>query len=168
MPPAVFANYLGNLFFDREAGPEAAPTVPITDFADFTAAELGDTLVHHFKGSVSSGMCPVPSQVIKHITGDALVPLATFLNICVKRGRPPKAWRELKMVPLYKQRGDQGDPDNYRGLAVGHPLAKLAMGAINQRLQTLADEGGLRAPTQAGFRPGYTTEDLGLVLQLCI
>ena len=53
------------------------------------------------------------------------------------------------MVPLYKQKGDRGDPDN-------------------QRLQTLADEGGLRAPTQAGFRPGYTVEDLGLVLQVCI
>ncbi len=47
---------------------------------------------------------------------------------------------------------------------MGHPLAKLAMSCINQRLQTLADEGGLRATTQAGFRPGYTTEDLGLVL----
>ena len=68
------------------------------------------------------------------------------------------------MVPLFKNKGDRRDPDNYRGLAVGHPLAKLAMSTINQRLQTLADEGGLRAPTQAGFRPGYTVEDLGLVL----
>ena len=106
--------------------------------------------------------------MIKHLTGRALDPLADFLNLCVKGGRPPKAWKQLKMVPLYKQRGDRGDPDNYRGLAVGHPMAKLAMSAINQRLQTLADGGGLRAPTQAGFRPGYTTEDLGLVLQLCI
>jgi hypothetical protein len=113
-------------------------------------------------------MCPVPSQVIKHLTGEALAPLATFLNLCVKGGRPPKAWRSLKLVPLYKGKGPRGDPDNYRGLAVGHPLAKVAMSAINQRLQTLAEEGGLRAPTQAGFRPGYTTEDLGMVLQVAI
>lgn len=68
------------------------------------------------------------------------------------------------MVPLFKNRGAPSDPDNYRGLAISHPLAKLAMSAINQRLQTLADDGGLRAPTQAGFRPGYTVEDLALVL----
>ncbi len=72
------------------------------------------------------------------------------------------------MVPLYKLKGDRGDPDNYRGLAVGHPLAKLAMGIVNQRLQTLADDAHLRAPTQAGFRPGHTVEDLALVLQVCI
>jgi hypothetical protein len=67
--------------------------VPITDFVDFTAAELGDTLVYHFNGSVSSGMCSVPSQVVKHLSGEALEPLAAFLTRCVKEGRPPTAWR---------------------------------------------------------------------------
>jgi hypothetical protein len=100
--PAVFATELGNLFFDPNATPECAPTIPITDFEDFTASELGATLVSHFNGSVSSGMCPVPSQVIKHLTGEALAPLASFLNLCVKQGRPPTAWRQLKLVPLYK------------------------------------------------------------------
>ncbi len=73
------------------------------------------------------------------MAGDSLVPLARFLNLCIASGCPPRAWRSLKLVPLYKQRGARGDPDNYRGLAVGHPLAKLAMCIINQRLQTLAD-----------------------------
>ncbi len=72
------------------------------------------------------------------------------------------------MVPLYKNWGDSGDPDNYRVLAVGHPFAKLAMCAINLRIQAIADEQQLWAPTQAGFRPGYTVEDLALVLQVCI
>jgi hypothetical protein len=102
--------------------------------------------------------------VIKHITGEGLQPLAAYLNTCVKAGRAPTTWRELKLVPLYKNSGSRGDPQNYKGLAVGHPLAKLAMSALNQRLQEVADEGGLRAPTQAGFRPGYTVEDLAMVL----
>ncbi len=72
------------------------------------------------------------------------------------------------MVPLYKNWGNSGDPDNNRGLAVGHPFAKLAMCAINLRIQVIADEQQLRAPTQAGFCPGYTVEDLALVLQVCI
>ncbi len=69
------------------------------------------------------------------------------------------------MVLLYKNWGDSGDPDNYRGLAVGQPFAKLAMCANNLRIQAIADEQQLQAPTQAGFRPGYTVEDLALVLQ---
>jgi hypothetical protein len=158
---------MGNLFFDPEAGPDAAPSVPIPSFTPFTKEEL-DEARSRFRGSASSGICPLPSQLVKYMAGDALEPLATFLNHCVAGARPPTAWRQLKLVPLYKNRGDRGDPDNYRGLAVGHPMAKLAMGVINQRLQTLADEGGLRAPTQAGFRPGYTVEELALVLSVCI
>ncbi len=92
-------------------------------------------------------MCPVPSQVVKHLAGEALEPLADFLTRCVAHGRPPSAWCSLKMVPLYKNRGDSGDPDNYRGLAVGHSFAKLAMCAINLRIQAIADEQQLRAPT---------------------
>ncbi len=42
------------------------------------------------------------------------------------------------------------------------------MGIVNQRLQTLADDNHLRAPTYAGFRPGHTVEDLALVLQVAI
>jgi hypothetical protein len=82
----------------------------------------------------------------------------------VKAGRPPTTWRQLKLVPLYKKEGDPSDPDNYRALAVGHPLAKLAMGVINQRLTAVAEDQQLRAPTQAGFRAGHTVEDLALVL----
>ncbi len=67
-----------------------------------------------------------------------------------------------------QESGGFGGPDNYRGLAVGHPFAKLAMCAINLRIQAIADEQQLRAPTQTGFRPGYTVEDLALVLQVCI
>jgi hypothetical protein len=158
---------MGDMFFDPAACPEVAPPLPITDFEPLTAEELEGARAR-FRGAASSGICPLPSQVVKHISGDALTPLADFLNKCLTGGKPPKAWRSLKLVPLYKNRGGRGDPNNYRGLAVGHPLAKLAMGAINQRLQTLADEGGLRAPTQAGFRPGYTVEDLALVLSVCI
>jgi hypothetical protein len=133
LPPATFATFLGELYFDGTADPEAAPPVPISDFEPFTAEEL-EAALPKFKGAASSGMCPVPSQVVKHLAGAALTPLATFLTRCVAGGRPPLAWRCLKMVPIYKNRGDRGDPDNYRGLAVGHPLAKLAMGAINLRL----------------------------------
>jgi hypothetical protein len=162
--PATFASRMGELFLDPAADPEVSPVTPITDFPDITALELADVLARSFKGNVSSGMCPLPSQVVKHMAGDALEPLAAFLNQCVKAGRPPTTWRQLKLVPLYKKEGDPSDPDNYRALAVGHPLAKLAMGVINKRLTAVAEDQQLRAPTQAGFRAGHTVEDLALVL----
>ncbi len=161
------ADHMRNLFFDPTAPPDAIPPLPIPDFEEIDAAEIAVCLPR-FRGAASSGMCPLPSQVVKHLAGEALTPLARFLNLCIAGGTPPRSWRSIKMVPLFKHKGDRGDPDSYRGLAVGHPLAKLAMAIVNQRLQTLADDGQLRAPTQAGFRAGHTVEDLALVLQVCI
>ncbi len=49
-----------------------------------------------------------------------------------------------------------------------HPLAKLIMGVYNMRQTTLAEERGLRATTQAGFRASYCLEDLVITLQLLV
>ncbi len=49
-----------------------------------------------------------------------------------------------------------------------HPLAKLIMGAYNMRLTALAEERGLRATTQAGFRANYCLEYLVITLQLLV
>jgi hypothetical protein len=83
---------MGNLFFDSEAGPEAAPPVPIHSFEPFTAEEL-DGARSRFRGAASSGMSPLPSQVVKHLAGEALVPMADFFTKCVAGARPPQAWR---------------------------------------------------------------------------
>ena len=49
-----------------------------------------------------------------------------------------------------------------------HPLAKLIMGVYNMRLTALAEEQGLRAITEAGFRANYCLEDLVITLQLLV
>jgi hypothetical protein len=92
VPPQHFASFMGGLFFDPEAGPEAAPVVPIHSFEPITAEEL-DGARSRFRGAASSGMCPLPSQVIKHLAGECLEPMASFFNKCVVEGRPPTAWR---------------------------------------------------------------------------
>ena len=77
---------------------------------------------------------------------------------------PPTSWRQSRLTPLYKNKGDKGDPSNYRGLAVGHPIAKLVMAVLNERLSVIASVARLRAPTQAGFRKGHAVEDLVLLV----
>lgn len=138
LAPQALARHFGHLFTDPTAPPEAAPALPIADFVDITPEELAEVLSTKFKGGASSGMCPVPSQVVRHMAGKALVPLAQILNHCLRDGRPPTAWRSLKLVPLFKNKGAPTDPDNYRALAVGHPVAKLAMAVVTARMEKLS------------------------------
>lgn len=141
---------------------------PLLNFEDITAAEVETTLESRYNGAASPGMSRLPSQVVKHIKGEACTPLATFLTTCLKQHKPPQAWRQLQLSPLYKGKGATGCADSYRALAVGHPMGKLAAAIINSRLIEVTEQKNLRAKTQAGFRRGYQLEDLVLVVQTLI
>jgi hypothetical protein len=78
--------------------------------------------------------------VVKHLAGGSLTPLARLLNICLKLHKPPTAWKHLKLTALYKGKGAAACADSYRALAVGHPLAKLAMGVVTARLEQQSEE----------------------------
>lgn len=143
----MFVEHFKQLFYSANADLEASPPTPLPDYSPITAAELQGVLGDKFRGNVSSGMCPLPSQLVKHLHSACLQPLAAYLNLCVGGTTPPQTWRTLKLVPLFKGRGDRTNPADYRALAVGHPLAKLVMGVVNLRLEKVAAAKELRAPT---------------------
>ena len=61
--------------------------------------------------------------------------------------KPPRSWRESKVVPIYKNKGRTPDPGNYRSLAINPPFAKNFMAVMNRRLTTFAKENNIHAPT---------------------
>jgi len=79
-------------------------------------------------------------------------PLAQLLNTACHTGCIPEAWTTSLITPLLKK-GDPFDTANYRPVAVGAPMVRLYAAVLNARLMDFLEEGRLRAPTQAGFRP---------------
>ena len=59
-------------------------------------------------------------------------------------------------------------PGNYRTIMVGHTLARLYASILEQRLSGWAEEEGVRAKGQAGFRKGFSTLDHILTLRTII
>jgi hypothetical protein len=94
--------------------------------------------------------------------------MASFLNTSAIDQLPPMAWRQTKVVPLYKGKGNKQHLENYRSIAITPPLAKLFMAVINKRLTATAQELNLHAPTQAGFRSHHSTVEQALILQTII
>ena len=46
----------------------------------------------------------------------------------------PKSWRVSLLQPLYKNKGDEKNPDNYRGLALGNSFLKVFTSVLQARL----------------------------------
>ena len=96
-------------------------------------------LTHHFKANKSQGLSPMPLQLLKHMGDAGTVSLASFLSRSAIFELAPQSWRNTKVVPLYKGKGDPTDFNSYRSIAITPPFTKLFMSVINRRLTDFAE-----------------------------
>ena len=135
------------MFFDKQIPGDEFVMPADIESATITAAEVKQVLESHFQANKSTGLSNLPLQCLKWMGTQAHPTLADFLNISAIEQLAPQAWRDSKVVPLYKGEGNLSDCNNYRSIAVSPPFAKLLMSIINQRLTNFADENQLLAPT---------------------
>ena len=69
---------------------------------------------------------------------------------------------------VYKKKGDQLDPRNYRPITLLSCLGKIFTSIINSRLTVFSDEVELLDTNQSGFRQGYSTIDNMFVLHILL
>ena len=71
----------------------------------------------------------------------------------------PEIWTESIIKPIYKQKGDRNNPDNYRGICLISCFSKLFTAVLNNRLEKFIEVNQIIGEEQAGFRHGYSTLD---------
>ena len=98
---------------------------------------------------------------------DIAIIIVYFLNIVLNTVFIPTEWYLGIISPLYKNRGDVNDPDNYRGITLLSCTGKLFTTCLNYRLSCYVEDNSL-GKEQAGFRVGYSTIDHIFVLQIII
>ena len=81
-----------------------------------------------------------------------------FFNHIEVSAVDPSDWKTSFLVPLYKK-GGRGDPDNYRGLAVGSNVGKFYTKYLNLKLKTYFESHNLKSLQQFGFKDDYRTQD---------
>ena len=94
------------------------------------------------------------------ITKDCMLPkYASLFNFILDTGHIPDQWLEGKIQPIYKNKGDPLDPNNYRPITLLSCLGKLFTATLNDRLSNFLGENDLLKENQAGFRKDYSTVD---------
>ena len=76
----------------------------------------------------------------------------------------PKTWATGKITPVFKK-GDNTDPNNYRGITILSCLSKLFTKNMNERLNRWAEEEKTLTDTQYGFRKNRGTTDCVFILK---
>ena len=132
------------------------PTMHELD-AEPTIEELGKAL-----DLLSSGKAPgndgIPAEVLKCSKASLLPILHGLLIKCWRQGSVPQDMRDANIHTLYKNKGDKGDCNNYRGISLLSITGKLYARVVLWRLQKLADR--IYPEAQCGFRSGRSTIDM--------
>ena len=115
------------------------------------------------------GKSPVHDEILnEHIksTQCLFMPLYIKLfNTIFDTGILPEVWLEGKIRPIYKNKGDQLNPENDRPITVLSCLGKLFTSILNNRLTKFLEIHQALNENQAGFRKGYSTTDHTLTLK---
>ena len=76
-----------------------------------------------------------------------------LFQVCWEYGLVPSAWKESLVVPVpKKQAKGASDVNNFRGVSLTSTVSKVLCMVLNNRLSNVAEEKGLIADEQGGFK----------------
>lgn len=124
--------------------------------------------IRTLKNNKSPGNDMILNEYIK-CTQNVMLPLYVKLfNKILNTGHFPKEWLTGVIIPLYKNKGDIKDVNNYRGITLLSCVGKLFTSVLNERLKHFSDVTQAIGESQAGFRSDYSTLDHIFLLKCVI
>ena len=115
--------------------------------------------VKELKRNKSPGFDQILTEHIQ-ITLDMMLPTYTNLfNVIFDNALIPENWLVGEILPIYQNKGDIKNPENYRPITLLSCVGKLFTSIINSRLNNLAEKQDLIRNSQTGFRKGFSTAD---------
>ena len=139
--------------FVKDRAP-SADSVPTGGYSAESLCKMAKKL----KNGKSAFTDGTTNEVLKHSIHDTAPIFVKFFNLIETSSTYPTAWKSSFLVPLHKK-GSHGDPDNYRGLAVGSNTSKFYTTCLNSKLKNFIDSKNILSPHQFGFREDFRTHD---------
>ena len=115
--------------------------------------------IKSLKNNKSCGNHLILNEFLKCESGKMLSVFCKLFNIVFTSGVIPSSWTEGIICPIYKNKGDANNPDNYRGITVLSCFGKLFTSVLNYRLNCYLESMNVLCEEKAGFRKGYSTMD---------
>jgi hypothetical protein len=115
--------------------------------------------IKRLKNNKACGMDNILNEFLKTSHGVMINIFVKLFNLVLLTGAVPSDWTVGVIKPIYKKKGAQNDPNNYRGITILSCLGKLFTSIINDRLKKYIDTFGILGEEQAGFRNGFSTLD---------
>ena len=168
-------NQLYDYFKNINQSDESQQHVPntiIENTDDILNAKISSTEISKCIKNLKNGKAPADDSILNEYiksTKDLFLPVYEKLfNVIFDTGIMPNAWLEGIIRPIYKNKGDPKEANNYRPITILSCLGKVFTSVLNSRLTKFLDSNEIILENQAGFRKGYATTDHIFVLNALI
>ena len=118
---------------------------------EITEREILDA-IKGLKNNKSPGLDSVFNEYLKNSPLYLIRILHRLFNLVLDTGIIPENWTIGIIKPVYKNKGNNLDPDNLRAITLISCLGKLFTSILNERLSFFDNEISLISFNQAGFR----------------
>ena len=130
---------------------------------EFLNAPFNENEVLSVLRSLKSGKAAAPDCLINELfkcsSSVTSKLLMKMFNVILVSGYLPDSWSSGWIVPIYKNKGSEIDPNNYRGISLINCICKIFTSLISIRITKDCDSVELLGNEQAGFRKNYSTCD---------
>ncbi len=115
--------------------------------------------IKSLKNNKAPGADCITNEMLKNVPPNALSAITTVFNLILDTGIVPTTWASGLIKPIYKNKGDAKNVDNYRAITLVSCFGKLFTSLLNNRITALLEENNALSEAQAGFRSGHSTID---------
>ena len=126
-------------------------------FSFTTASEIED-LFASIQSTSGPGISGVPTKIFKAPTKKFKTILAHLFNYSILTNAIPDEWKTGVVTPLFKNKGSNEDLNNYRGISILPPVAKLFEKLIHKQILGYLNSNNLISNSQHGFRANHSCE----------
>ena len=92
--------------------------------------------IRDLKLGKAAGHDGILNEYLKNATDIFMPLLIKLFNIIFESGKPPTSWLDGRIRPIFKNKGDSANPDNYRHITILSCFSKLFTSILNNRLTT--------------------------------
>ena len=110
------------------------------------------------KRNKSTGLDDLPPGMLKGCREYIITPLHHIINLSLRSKIVPSAWKQAKIVPIFKSGETKKKAENYRPISVLPVLSKLLEKAVHDQLLTFLESNKLLNDSQFGYRKKRSTQ----------
>ena len=105
----------------------------------------------------ASGVDGITNHLLKLCAKHIDVPLAHVFNLSLRSGRFPATWKQARVQPVFKQKGDRSSPRSYRPIALLCSVSKVFETLVKDQVLSFCLANRVLPDSQFGFLPGRST-----------